>query len=304
MQEQSQAVEADDPDFQEVESSIDHDDDANIVDAEFKPEDGIGGAITAPTEFEPFSLTKERFVLSSINTRGEKHGDERVPALDLKFSATLSNSVLLKLHPDLRDALYVRDRQHDIEADYGRKLKFPLIGTIPYDLEIPRVKLRVHDCDSAENDVVLIDAKANKFRLTPMEGGSVGIAFRVQVSDYDTDVLAALARVLQQAVPISLACEAEEEQGDNFEQAEQLAKEPMSAARLAAEDMFASLPDDRTDTDAVIAAVTGAAEAGEQAHDAGIAAAEGEQAADEQPDAGNVMSIVRTRKKRAAAGAE
>lgn len=276
MQEQAQAAENDDPDFQEVHGSAEQED------------DGIGGAIT-PAFFEPFSLTKERFVLASMNTRGEKHGDERVPALDLKFTATLSNSVLLKLHPDLRDALYVRDRQSDIEADYGRKLKFPLIGTIPYDLEIPRVKLRVHDCDSDENDVVLIDAKANKFRITPMEGGSVAVAFRVQVSDYDTDVLAALARVLQQVVPISLACEAEEEQGDHFEQVEQLSKEPMSAARLAAEDIFANLPNDRSDTDAVIAAVIGDAPALD---------------AIPESEESNVTPIARTRTKRVAVGLE
>lgn len=273
--------EYDDPDFREV------------------GEDEEGSDDTAPAAgLEPFTLVKERFTLSSINARGEKHGDERVPALDLSFKSNLSNSVLLKLHPDLRDALYVRDRQTDIEADYGRKLKFPLIGTIPYDLEVPRVKLRVHDCDSKQNDVILFDGTANKFKITPMEGGSVGIAFRVQFSDYDTDVLAALARVLMQTVPISLACEAEEEQGDNFDQVNKVTEAPKSAARLAAEDLFNQLPEDRSDTDAVIAAVTGAAEAGEQAHDAGIAAAEAEQ------QESNVTPIKAPRKRRTANGAE
>lgn len=285
----------------------------DIVDADFDENDpdfqevASAPAAAAP-EFEPFSLTKERFQLASINTRGEKHGEDRVPALDLKFSATLSNSILLKLHPGLRDALYVQDRQTDIEADYGRKLRFPLLGTMPYDLEMPRVQLRVHDCDSDENDVVLLDGKANKFRITPMEGGSVAIAFRVQFSDYDTDVLAGLARVLQQAVPISLSCEAEEEKGDNFEQVEKVTQAPMSAARLAAEDMFANLPDDRSDTDAVIAHVTadqgGAvfpddlANTAEQVQETAIAAEEA------QPEASNVTPIKKPRAKRQANGAE
>lgn len=277
-----------DPDFEEVSNSQ----------SESDASDEDGGATAPAAGLEPFTLVKERFTLSSINTRGEKHGDERVPALDLSFKSNLSNSVLLKLHPDLRDALYVRDRQTDIEADYGRKLKFPLIGTIPYDLEVPRVKLRVHDCDSEQNDVVLFDGTANKFKITPMEGGSVGIAFRVQFSDYDTDVLAALARVLMQTVPISLASDAEEEQGDNFDQVDKVTETPKSAARLAAEDLFNRLPDDRGDTDAVIAAVTGAAEAGEQAHDAGIAAAEAEQ------QESNVTPIKAPRKRRTANGAE
>lgn len=266
----------------------------DVVDASFAPE---------PTpQLDPFSLTKERFVLASINTRGEKHGDERVPALYLKFKATLSNSILLKLHPGLRDALYVHDRQRDIENDYGRKLRFPLLGGFPYALEIPRVKLRVHDCDSESNDVVLIDGEANKFSIMPMEGGSVAIAFRVQFSDYDTDVLASLARVLQQTVPISLSSESAEDAGDNFDQAEKLAQEPMSPARLAAESLFSNLPDDQSDVDAVVAAVTGdQAEAGEQALADGIADAEQEAAAEE---GSNVTPIKTRRTKRTAGGAE
>lgn len=275
----------------------------DAVDAEYdetqQPDEG-SGMIIAPTEaeFEPFSLTKEKFVLASINTRGEKHGDERVPALDLKFTATLSNSILLKIHPGLRDSLYVQDRQRDIEKDYGRKLKFPLLGTIPYELEIPRVRLRVHDCDSEANDVVLIDGKANKFKITAMEGGSVAIAFRVQFSDYDTDVLAALARVLQQTVPISLASEAAEIEPETTEEkVDRVTQAPKSAARLAAEAMFEE-PDDPTLSlpfgDPGIPNNDGITN--DEQNDAGIAAAE----AGEATDASNVTPIKASRKKRAA----
>ncbi len=272
-----------DPDFCEV------------VDDPQQPAD-TGGQSAAPApEFEPFSLTKERFTLSSINTRGEKHGDERVPALDLKFTATLSNSILLKLHPGLRDALYVQDRQRDIESDYGRKLKFPLLGTMPYDLEVPRVKLRVHDCDSESNDVVLSDGKANKFKIAPMEGGSVAIAFRVQFSDYDTDVLAALARVLQQSVPISLASESSEAEPETIEeQVEKATKKPKSAALLAAEAAF----EDPTDPTLDLPFDPPAPNAAEEQNDAGIAVAEAAEADS------NVMPIKAGRKKRAATAVE
>ena len=217
-----------------------------VVDADFAEVGESAVTATADPAFEPFSLNRERFTLANINNRTEKHGDERVPALDLKFSATLSNSILLKLHPGLRDAFYVQDRQRDIEADYGRKLRFPLIGTIPYDLEIPRVRLRVHDCDSEKNDVVLIDGEANKFRLTPMDGGSVAISFRVQFSEYEPEALAALALVQQQVVPISLSAEVEEEQPPTIEdQVEKATQKPKSAARLAA-DAYFDEPDDPT----------------------------------------------------------
>lgn len=284
----------------------------DVVDADFDPDfqEVASAPAAAAPEFEPFSLTKERFQLASINTRGEKHGEDRVPALDLKFSATLSNSILLKLHPGLRDALYVQDRQTDIEADYGRKLRFPLLGTMPYDLEMPRVQLRVHDCDSDENDVVLLDGKLNKVRITAMEGGSVAIAFRVQFSDYDTDVLAGLARVLQQTVPISLSCEAEEEKADNFEQVEKVTQAPRSEAWDKANDLFKALPDDSASADAVVDAAAAAmagngftfpddlANTAEQVQETAIAAEEA------QPEASNVTPIKKPRAKRQANGAE
>lgn len=212
-----------------------HDD---VVEDSFdESEEAAGPAVVVQT-FEPFSLTRERFLVAHMNVRTEKHGDERKPALDLKFEATMANAVLLKLHPGLRDALYVPDAQRDIENDYGRKLRFPMMGAIPYDLEIPRTKLRIHDVDSEDNDLVLIDGKTNKFKIMPKEGGSVTISFRVQFSQPDEDAIAALSRVLQQTVPISLACEAAEEKMDNFQQAEQAGKEPMSEARAKAEAQF------------------------------------------------------------------
>jgi hypothetical protein len=274
------------PDFQEVEHA--QSDNAGVVDAETAPPAAASG-------IEPFSLVKEKFTLSSINTRGEKHGDERVPALDLKFTTNLSNSVLLKLHPGLRDALYVPDRQTDIEADYGRKLRFPLIGTIPYDLEVPRVKLRVHDCDSEDNDVVLIDGRANKFKITPMEGGSVALAFRVQFSDYDTDALAALARVLQQTVPISLACEAAEEEPTIEEQVEQVTQKPKSAAWLAGEKLFVNEGEDT---------LTGSLPFPDDLPDFPVDAQGEAPAAETAPAESNVTPIKAPRKKRTANGAE
>lgn len=187
---------------------------------------------------EPFTLVNERALLAHMNVRAEKHGDESEPALDIRFDLTTSNSILKKLAPGLLDALYDFDKQSDIEDDFKRKLRFPLLGVLPWDLELPRTKLTISDVDGF--DVVLSDGKTNKFRIEAMDGGSVKMVFRCQFSAPDEDHVASLMRVLQQDVRISLESVAPVEEPDNFQQALNLgsAPEQQSDARKEAEKMF------------------------------------------------------------------
>lgn len=185
---------------------------------------------------EPFALVKERCLLAHLNLRAEKHGDESEPALDIKLELTTANSVLKKLAPGLLDALYDFDKQTDIEDEFKRKLRFPLLGVLPWDLEVPRTKLTVTDIDGYA--VVLTDGRANKFRIQALDGGSVKLVFRCQFSQPDEDAAASLMRVLQQNVTVDLESVAPAEEPDNFQQADLLGQEPHSAARTEAEKLF------------------------------------------------------------------
>lgn len=187
---------------------------------------------------EAFQLVKERVLFAHMNLRSEKHGDESEPALDCKFELTTSNSVLKKLDAGLLPALYERDKQGDIEHDFLRKLRFPLLGVLPWDLELSRARLTVHDVDFEDDDITLSDGKVNKFRIEALDGGTVKLVFRCQFSAPDEDAVAAMMRVLQQDVPISLEMLAPEKQPDNFQQAELSGLEPPSAAREEAEKHF------------------------------------------------------------------
>ncbi len=187
---------------------------------------------------DTFQLVKERCLFSHMNIRTENHGDEKDPACDLKFEFSGANNLLIKLHPDLRDALYRADDNKNIDSDHKPHRRFPLLGTLPWDLEIPRTLLRIHDADDAANDVVLGGGKTNNFKITPLEGGTVKWSFRCQFSKPDEDAIAKLMRALNQSVPVSLECADEEAKPDNFEQVEQVGKEPHSAAREKAESLF------------------------------------------------------------------
>ena len=53
-----------------------------------------------------FNLTKTSAKLNSFNIRAEKHGEENVPAGDLKLSIKAANTILDIFDPKLREALY------------------------------------------------------------------------------------------------------------------------------------------------------------------------------------------------------
>lgn len=200
---------------------------------------------------ELFTLARERCLLGNLNIRTEMHGDEREAACDIKFSFSGANNLLAKLHPDLRATFYKANDTRDlVNPDHMPHLRFPMLGTQSYDLEIPRTRLRVHDAKDPSHDVLLGGGKTNKFKFTMKEGGTVEFEFRCQFSKPDEDAIAKLMRVLNQVVPITLECADEEEKPDNFQQVEQLSLTGTapSEARLKAESMF-----DKPGTDMVLA---------------------------------------------------
>lgn len=184
-----------------------------------------------------FELVKERAVLAHLNTRTELHGDEKVPACDLKLELSLHNSMLNKLHPELRDTFYTAANQADIEADHKAMLRFPLMSAFKWDYEIAFAALTIHGQDLTQPDFT-VQGKANKLSLELLEGGSVKLSVRVQLGEIDPDDAAHLFSLLQQTVQISLGASDEQPAPDNFQQALELGQEPHSEARKKADELF------------------------------------------------------------------
>ena len=194
---------------------------------------------------ETFNLVRERCLLANLNIRTEMHGDQRESAVDIAFEFDSANNLLAKLHPDLRATFYRTDDTKDlIDGEHMPHLRLPLLGPVAWEVEIPRTKLRVHDVDGEQHDVVLGGGRTNKFKLTMKEGGTINWKFRVQFSKPDEEQVARLMRVLNQKVPVSLECADEEEKGDNFDQVENLSASGAapSEARLELESLFSAPP--------------------------------------------------------------
>lgn len=102
-----------------------------------------------------------------------------------------------------------------------------------------RMVLELHDEDDERNNLVLTGREVDKFHFQLLPGGTVKLGLRVKLGVMDDeDDLLKLLRAANQQMLVSLHQKAIEEAGDNFEQAEQLAKEPLSEARQKADAAF------------------------------------------------------------------
>lgn len=184
-------------------------------------------------------LLKEKMEVT-VQLRVERHGDNKVNAYDARLRGSFNNGVLLKLAPGLRETFYETDGQTDlVDGVSYQTLRFPQIGSIGWGLELPRMVMRLHDVDDERNDLVLSGMTADKFKFEMLEGGTVRLELRVKLGAIDDDAtIMKLLRANNQELPVSLFQAAVEEAPDNYEQAEQLAKEPHSAAREEAESLF------------------------------------------------------------------
>lgn len=147
-----------------------------------------------------FELERATATLENLNCRTEKNGPDKVPAADLKISVTGSADLLAFFSPTLKAMLFNDKGPKDL-AD-GLPLRdthfvFPLArdeemvgATVSLDFGIGK-------------PMVFEEAKVNQFRITPMEGGSVIVGFRVQCRP-DEKQIGRLYQLQEQAVTIGV----------------------------------------------------------------------------------------------------
>lgn len=138
-----------------------------------------------------FEITQQ-VKLVHVNCRSEIHGDERTPAYDLKFQANCDADTLICFHPRLKSLLYQAPTNPDLaeqgEPDAATELVFPLMGPIKWEWEGIGYNLIVGYGVGGKSDIKLGEVKVDKFKFTPMAGGTVQIDFRCIVHPDVKDV--------------------------------------------------------------------------------------------------------------------
>lgn len=158
-----------------------------------------------------FNLSKTSAKLNSFNIRAEKHGEENVPAGDLKLSIKAANTILDIFDPKLREALY-----QNLAAEQGQEEVAGLAPTLPnlrfanmegpfkFSDECSGYKLVLDYGLGGDSNITLTGCKVNNFQATCEEGGTVELSFRVQISDPSADVIGLLGVNVQHDIVIDL----------------------------------------------------------------------------------------------------
>lgn len=116
-------------------------------------------------------LKNQKAKLAHFNARSEMNGEDRVAAADVKLEVPLTDDDLAMFGPDLRSSWYNGDR----------KLRNPqLEGPFSWEAEIVGATLTIHHGLGGKSDLVMQGCTVNAFKLTPLDGGSVLMACRVQ----------------------------------------------------------------------------------------------------------------------------
>ena len=133
--------------------------------------------------------------ITSLTTRTEAHGDDRVPAVTVGIKIECANTMLDQIDPSIRHALYKAvDDQALIE---GVEPTTPVLRCNAFD-SIALITahegwtLLVDDNLDDENPMQFGAVKVDKFRVDAKQGGSIVLAFRCGTSDVDAERLGAL----------------------------------------------------------------------------------------------------------------
>lgn len=157
--------------------------------------------------------------LAHINMREEKHGEESVPAIDVRFVREHGNAQLELLHADLRGSLYSAEDdlvQGALEgvAQAQTVLRFPKMRPFKWDLELTGCTVEVDYGMGGLSNVLLAECKVNQFLVECKEGGTTSITFRVQTSYVPDGALDKLVSMLGHETAITLEAPEAPAQGD------------------------------------------------------------------------------------------
>lgn len=130
-----------------------------------------------------FQLEEQVATLVHINPRPEKHGEENVPAADLKIEVVDSNELLSMFHPSLRSFLYKADESEGqlegVEA--LTTLRFgSLLERLRFDKSLKGADVVIGFGLGGASDIELETVDVDSFVCTLMEGGSVSMTFRLK----------------------------------------------------------------------------------------------------------------------------
>lgn len=149
-----------------------------------------------------FELIENECKIAHLNIRDEKHGEEKVLAIDIKFQVDLPNKVLDQISEGLMASMYGADEAQDelFEGGHLPKLRHALLAPLKCDLGSKKVALTIH---RVTHDVKL-EGEIKKITLDCKAGGTVSVTFTVACKP-EADVVGKLSGMLSSMQSVSMA---------------------------------------------------------------------------------------------------
>lgn len=166
-------------------------------------------------------LANATAIIKSVNLRAEKHGNEEVPACDLKIETEQPNSILAFFGSQLLDSLYWRAptpedaTQADLDGiepitDRPNLRNPALSGPFGIGYEGAGYTLRIEWGIDSSTEIAIYDVRINAITIDPKEGGSVAIKLRAQF-EVDEKLAGRLGVMIGREVTLSLEPPAREQ---------------------------------------------------------------------------------------------
>lgn len=150
--------------------------------------------------------------ITSVNARSENHGDQLVPAVDVRFEMDLPNAQVLPAYAsELLDAMY--DRMHvDAQSsipDIGpanTHLRFPQLGPLKWKAATVHENLEIdYGMGGKKSNIELHQVKCHRHALALKEGGTVTVSFTVSASHVSEQAIGRLGVRVQHEVHVVLS---------------------------------------------------------------------------------------------------
>lgn len=132
--------------------------------------------------------TATEALLKTFTPRTERHGDDEVSAASLGLKITGPNTLLDIVQPGVRDMLYKAAESQDQLPGvdpHTPLLRAKGVETVKLAACFEGWTLKIDHGADAGDPFVIGGSRVDKFVVTPHEGGSVEIDFRVGSSDID-----------------------------------------------------------------------------------------------------------------------
>lgn len=170
-----------------------------------------------------------------LNIRTERHGETDVTACDLKLAWETGNTVLQQFHPDLLEALYApEDSKQKKVAGVPPVCPvriFTALKPLKWDGVVTARKLTIDYGLGGGSDLVIPDAMADSFVISPLEGGTVVVTMRVAATCEDEHVLGRLPMLLKRTLPMRLEAMPDRADDDRAEAADTAGVSNLTKAR-------------------------------------------------------------------------